>query len=104
MHIFCHRSCAYEFLDEGPSDWMGRHFFSGGIMPSDELPLRFQEHLTLLRRDRWNGRHYEKTANAWLSNMDARKREHPAHSGRNLWRSRCRAMVSALADLLHGLR
>ena len=73
MHIFCHRSCAYEFVDEGPSDWMGRHFFSGGIMPSDELPLRFQQHLTLLRRDRWDGRHYEKTANSWLSNMDSRK-------------------------------
>jgi cyclopropane-fatty-acyl-phospholipid synthase len=37
------------------------------------LPLRFQEHLCLLRRDRWSGKHYEKTANAWLSNMDSRR-------------------------------
>jgi len=73
MHIFCHRNTPYEFLDEGPSDWMGRHFFSGGIMPSDDLPLRFQEHLHLLRRDRWSGKHYEKTANSWLANMDSRK-------------------------------
>lgn len=44
-------------------------------MPGDDLPLRFQENLRLLRRDRWNGSHYEKTANAWLDNMDHRRDE-----------------------------
>jgi len=75
MHIFCHRNMAYEFLDHGPSDWMGRHFFSGGMMPSADLPMRFQEDLILAHRAHWDGRHYEKTANAWLANLDDRRAE-----------------------------
>jgi cyclopropane-fatty-acyl-phospholipid synthase len=73
MHIFCHRSAAYEFVDKGPGDWMSQHFFTGGIMPSADLPLHFQQHLGLESRWIWDGRHYEKTANAWLKNMDRRK-------------------------------
>lgn len=70
MHIFCHRNSVYEFEDKGPSDWMGRHFFSGGIMPSADLPLHFQQNLILLQQHVWSGTHYEKTANAWLANLD----------------------------------
>lgn len=73
MHIFVHRSTPYEFVDGGPSDWMSRHFFSGGIMPSNDLPLAFQDRLKFLKRWSWSGAHYEKTANAWLANMDARR-------------------------------
>lgn len=73
MHIFCHRLVPYEFVDRDASDWMSRYFFSGGIMPSDSLPLRFQDHLKLCRQWRWNGCHYERTLNAWLARMDERK-------------------------------
>ena len=73
-HIFCHRAVPYPFIDQGPSDWMARHFFSGGIMPSDDLPLYFQDRLKLVRRWRWSGQHYEKTLNAWLAQMDQCKR------------------------------
>ncbi len=73
MHIFCHRTTPYEYIEKGPADWMSRYFFSGGIMPSADLPLRFPEHLNVVNRWHWSGRHYAKTCNTWLENMDARK-------------------------------
>jgi len=73
MHIFCNRDVPYAFEEKDETDWMSSHFFSGGMMPSDELPLHFQEHLRFVRQWRWNGCHYEKTANAWLQHMDLKK-------------------------------
>ena len=73
MHIFCHRTTPYEYIDKGPGDWMSRHFFSGGIMPSADLPMRIGGDLTVDKHWQWSGDHYARTLRAWLNKMDARK-------------------------------
>jgi cyclopropane-fatty-acyl-phospholipid synthase len=73
VHIFCHRHLAYLFETEGPANWMGRHFFSGGMMPSADWLLSVPQPMQIARRWLWNGRHYECTSNAWLEKMDARR-------------------------------
>ena len=71
----CIRDSLYPFEDQGEDDWMARHFFTGGLMPSFDTMPQFQNHLKLEERWSVSGTHYEKTSNAWLDNMDRHEAE-----------------------------
>lgn len=105
-HVFCHRAAPYLFEDREDGDWMARHFFTGGWMPSlHALPKAAG---SLVLRGHWavGGEHYSRTARDWRRNVEQRKarivelfdREHGAGQGIVHWR-RWRVFFLACEEL-----
>ncbi len=105
VHIFAHLNLMYPFETAGEDNWMGRHFFTGGLMPATDTLLWFQRDLRIEQCWHVDGTHYEKTSNHWLQNQDANRdavmavlREaYGAHAG--LWFQRWRMFWMACAEL-----
>ncbi|MBN1673838.1 MAG: class I SAM-dependent methyltransferase [Kiritimatiellae bacterium] len=73
VHVFAHRDYAYLFDISGEMDWMARHFFTGGMMPSRRLLPALDSGLCPAREWSVNGRHYARTLHAWLERLDAQR-------------------------------
>jgi len=73
IHIFNHRKFAYKFEVKSDSDWMARHFFTGGMMPSGDLLFHFSNDFKTAGHWIVDGHHYSKTLEAWFKNMDRNK-------------------------------
>ena len=106
VHIFCHREVMYPFETEGDDNWMGRYFFTGGLMPAADTLLHFQRDLRLEQQWRVNGRHYQQTSEHWLANTDAHSNEilalfKGAYGAKDaqLWLQRWRIFYLACAEL-----
>lgn len=70
MHVFTHRDAPYRFDHTDSGDFIARHFFTGGVMPSHDLIRQFPDLFAVEREWVWNGGHYARTAKHWLQNMD----------------------------------
>ncbi len=104
VHIFCHQEFAYPFTTDRKNDWMGRHFFTGGVMPSEDLLLEFQQELEIEQQWKVSGMHYARTLEGWLTNLDrnrllARQSLHALNGSANLAIQRWRMFFMACAEL-----
>ncbi|MBR1122794.1 class I SAM-dependent methyltransferase [Bradyrhizobium lablabi] len=73
IHIFTHRSGPYLFNRADGEDWIARHFFTGGVMPSHHLIRQYSDLFLVEKEWRWSGTHYQRTAQDWLARFDAHR-------------------------------
>ena len=105
VHIFAHRTLMYPFETAGSDNWLGRHFFTGGLMPSADALLHFQRDMRIEGRWLLDGTHYRNTANGWLERQDRHREAVLAvlrqayGASAQLWFHRWRLFWMACAEL-----
>ena len=105
VHVFTHRNQPYRFDTADRTDWIAKHFFTGGIMPSHGLIAQFPELFKVEADWRWSGTHYARTARDWLARFDAHRAEIDVVLGEvygkdaTLWRRRWRLFYLATEGL-----
>lgn len=105
LHVFSHITSPYRFDHTDPADWIGQHFFTGGIMPSHDLIDAYSDVVTVVEKWRWSGTHYARTAEDWLENFDRHSQQilevFETVYGRDakLWHRRWRLFFLATATL-----
>lgn len=105
LHVFTHRSRSYRFDHRDPADWIARHFFTGGIMPAQDLAHRFPDLYRVEAEWRWSGENYRATALDWLANFDTERERLDRilvdvyGADAELWRRRWRLFFLATAGL-----
>ncbi|POB13470.1 MULTISPECIES: SAM-dependent methyltransferase [Pseudomonadati] len=75
IHIFCHKDASYFFETQGEDNWMGRYFFTGGVMPSFDLFEKVQDSFKLVEKWKVNGANYQETSEQWFLNMEKKRSE-----------------------------
>ena len=105
LHVFTHRSGSYLFDGADGEDWIGQHFFTGGVMPSHHLIRQYADLFAVEKEWRWSGTHYQRTAQDWLARFDADREPieailHKVYgSDTGLWMRRWRWFLLATAGL-----
>jgi len=105
LHVFTHRNAPYRFDVNDPADWIAQYFFTGGVMPSHDLPGQFPDLFSVEQDWRWSGAHYARTAEQWLANFDANRAvidpilQSVYGAEATVWRRRWRLFFLATAGL-----
>ena len=106
LHVFTSKDHSYRFNHAADADdWIGKYFFTGGLMPARDLPHRFPDLFTVEAEWRWSGENYRRTAMDWLDNFDTHQAEiapvleavYGQEAG--VWRRRWRLFFLATAGL-----